>query len=71
VLFCDAGWQTLISQTPRYLHQLLIYIDATVGEFKSKNMGTEHKLVPTRLGRNTDWMKTAFAAKIYEITAGN
>lgn len=71
MLFCDADSQTLFSQTPKYLHQLLIYIGATAGEIKHKNMGADHTLLPTGLGGNTNWMKVAFAAKLYEITAGN
>ena len=34
-------------------------------------MGTDHALLPTGLEGHTDWMKVAFAAKFYEITAGN
>lgn len=57
VLFCDAGCQTVISQTPKYFHQWLIYIGATAGEIKHKNMGTDCTFLPTRLGRNINWMK--------------
>lgn len=50
-LFCDAGCQTLISQTPNDLHQLLIYTGTTSGEIKHINMVTNHTLLPTGLGR--------------------
>lgn len=51
VLFCDAGGQTLISQMPHDLHQLLIYIGAASGEIKHANKVTNHTLLPTGLGR--------------------